>query len=378
MIVYICKMNLIELEKIESLYNSFYQNKLRGRWIQLPDIVPIMDRLSPIFKRDKIGSSFLKKDIYSIEVGKGKTKILIWSQMHGNESTGTKAVFDFFNFLENRKFKPIKESILKNCTLVFIPMLNPDGSELYTRENSQNIDLNRDVIDKKAGESILLQEVLESFNPEFCFNLHDQRTIFSIGTKNKPATLSFLAPSEDEERTITPGRKKSMKVIVSMYNSLKKFIPGQIGRYTDEFYPTATGDNFQKMGHNTILIESGHFKNDYQREISRKYTFLALLQGVCTISNNVDTQEHNEYFKIPDNQQNYLDILVKNIQYKNEKVDLGLLFKEKLENSKLQFIPEIEKTANLDAYDANTKIDGSNLRFDTKKDINEWIKNEFI
>jgi hypothetical protein len=132
------------------------------------------------------------------------------------------------------------------------------------------------------------------------------------------------------------------------------------------------------MGHNTILIESGHFKNDYQREISRKYTFLALLQGVCTISNNVDTQEHNEYFKIPDNQQNYLDILVKNIQYKNEKVDLGLLFKEKLENSKLQFIPEIEKTANLDAYDANTKIDGSNLRFDTKKDINEWIKNEFI
>ncbi len=366
-----------DLEDIESVYNSFYQNKLKGRWIQLHDIIPLIDNLHPVFKKNKIGNSFLKKDIHGIEVGNGKKKVLIWSQMHGNESTGTKAIFDLFNFLIDKRFTEINQFILKKCTLVFIPMLNPDGAEVYTRENGQKIDLNRDVIDKKAGESILLQKILENVNPEYCFNLHDQRTIFSVGKENKPATLSFLAPSEDEKRSVTRGRRKSMGIIVSMYQSLQEFIPGQIGRYTDEFYPTATGDNFQKMGHNTILIESGHYHDDYPREISRKYTFLALLQGIYSIANTIDKQDFNEYFKIPDNQQNYLDILVSHIDYMNEKVDIGILFKEKLENSKLQFIPEIEKIENLNDYNANTIIDGSKLKFEKQEDMEEWVRNEF-
>ena len=57
-----------------------------------------------------------------------------------------------------------------------------------------------------------------------------------------------------------------MNVIVAMNSMLQKIIPNFVGRYTDEFYPTATGDNFQKLGYNTILIESGHYPNDYQRE----------------------------------------------------------------------------------------------------------------
>ena len=64
---------------------------------------------------------------------------------------------------------------------------------------------------------------------------------------------------------------------------LEKIIPGHIGRYTDEFYPTATGDNFQKLGHNTILIEAGHYYNDYERDVVRKFNFYALLQGVLIL-----------------------------------------------------------------------------------------------
>ena len=59
-------------------------------------------------------------------------------------------------------------------------MLNPDGAEAYTRVNAQGIDLNRDVIDVKALESQVLQQVLKKVNPQYCFNLHDQRTIFSV------------------------------------------------------------------------------------------------------------------------------------------------------------------------------------------------------
>jgi zinc carboxypeptidase len=372
-------MEMDDFKNIERLYNSYYQNQLKGRWICLQNIIPIIDSLKSIFRINRIGQSFLKRDIFSISIGNGKKKILIWSQMHGNESTGTKALFDLFNFLsETKSFSGIKHSILSNCTVVCIPILNPDGAEVYTRENAQKIDLNRDVINKKAVESVILQDLLRNTDPEYCFNLHDQRTIFSVGKDNKPATLSFLAPSEDEGRSLTSGRKQTMEIIVSINKLLQKFIPNQIGRYTDEFYPTATGDNFQKMGHNTILIESGHFQDDYQREKSRKYTFMALLKGIYTISNRPNNQDFNDYFSIFNNKKFYLDIIVKNITFKNKKVDIGIIFKEKLENSKIIFIPEIKKIQNLDDHDANTKISDLNLIFNNKKDMNEWVKNEFI
>ena len=39
-----------------------------------------------------------------------------------------------------------------------------------------------------------------------------------------------------------------MDVIVAMNDLLQQMIPNHVGLYTDEFYPTATGDNFQKLG----------------------------------------------------------------------------------------------------------------------------------
>ena len=271
-------MNSLDTHILENWYQINYESQLQGRRILFDDIEPLIKKLSNKFKKEILGYSENNIPIYKISIGTGSIKILSWSQMHGNESTGTKALFDLFNFFENSgDLESIKDQILKQCMLQFIVLLNPDGAIKFTRENANNIDLNRDAVDRKAIESNLLRKTLEIFNPKFCFNLHDQRTIFNVaGTKN-PATLSFLAPSEDLERTITNGRIETMSVIVAMNNFLQQFIPNQIGRYTDEFYPTATGDNFQKLGHNTILIEAGHFKGDYSREITRKYNFYALL-----------------------------------------------------------------------------------------------------
>jgi hypothetical protein len=35
-------------------------------------------------------------------VGNGKKKVLLWTQMHGDEPTATMASFDMFNFLEGK------------------------------------------------------------------------------------------------------------------------------------------------------------------------------------------------------------------------------------------------------------------------------------
>ena len=315
MFFYICNMKIMDIKTLENWYSANFENRLSGRRILFDDIEPLIRELDDlVFEKNIEGESENNTSIYSIKIGTGKKKVLIWSQMHGNESTGTKAVFDLFKFFKNPdNFGLELNTILDNCTLVFIPILNPDGSEVFTRVNSNNVDLNRDAVDLLAKESKLLRRVLDEFNPDFCFNLHDQRTIFNVeGTKN-PATISFLAPSEDLERTLTDGRKETMSVIVAMNSLLSKVIPEHIGRYTDEFYPTATGDNFQKLGHNTILIEAGHYYDDYDRDVVRKFNFYALLQGLVFVASVDDYSNYKPYFEIPNNDKKCYDIIYRNV-----------------------------------------------------------------
>lgn len=324
-------MSILEKNSVIQFFKEAKEPTLFGRWIKLEDIEPLLKSIPQVAS---IGTSEEKRAIYSIALGTGPKKVLIWSQMHGNESTGTKAVFDLLNLLQLDN--PITKTILKKCTLRFIPMLNPDGAERYTRVNAKNVDLNRDAVDRTASESKLLRKVLDSFQPDFCFNLHDQRTIFGVtGTKN-PATLSFLAPSEEETRAITDSRKKTMNVIVAMNKLLQTIIPNHIGRYTDEFYPTATGDNFQKLGYSTILIESGHYYDDYEREESRKFTFYALLQGIYHISTSDAFEDYLPYFDIPNNNKIFLDI----IKRYDDREDEAFQYKEQIIDDHFTLISE--------------------------------------
>ena len=147
--------------------------------------------------------------------------------MHGNESTTTKALFDLFNFLDSDAEEVIKWK--SKFTFHFIPMLNPDGAEFYTRENANQIDLNRDFIALSQPESQLLMRVFNEIQPDFCFNLHDQRTIFGAGQTKNPATVSFLAPSYNDKKEINEVRLKAINLIASLNEKLSEFIPNQIG-----------------------------------------------------------------------------------------------------------------------------------------------------
>ncbi|NIJ46386.1 hypothetical protein FHR24_002873 [Wenyingzhuangia heitensis] len=330
-------MKKTELDILEKWYAANFENKLVGRRILLEDIEPILKKLNTPFKLEKIGDSEEGKSIYQVKLGTGPKRILLWSQMHGNESTGTKALFDLFKYINDSEHtNTFVKDLLEKCTLVFIPMLNPDGSNNFTRVNANNVDLNRDAVDLKAKESILLRHILDSFNPQFCFNLHDQRTIFNVEGYNNPATISFLAPSIDIERTLTKGRKETMAAIVAMNSVLQQIIPNHVGRYTDEFYPTATGDNFQKLGHNTILIEAGHYKNDYDRDIVRKFNFYALLSGLEYLVYNDTYTNYEPYFEIPNNGKQNYDLIIRNLKTDNNKVSsVAFQYEYEVVNNKL-------------------------------------------
>lgn len=311
-------------------------------------------------QRELLGHSFLGNDIYLLKIGCGSKKILVWSQMHGNESTGTKAMLDVFEFL--KLGHKISQNLTEKLSLYFIPMLNPDGAERYMRRNSCGIDLNRDFVKEASVEIKLLKKAVYELRPDFLFNLHDQRTIFNVGGTPRPATLSLLAPSPDKSRSVTPERKQSMEVIAYIYNRLQSILPGHIARFSDEFYPTSTGDNFMLEGFANILFEAGHYPNDYERKHVRRFNALALLLAMEKIA---DDKESNAevYVKIPENDKKSLDVLLRNVLLKSENaeslIDFGIYFEEKLnqESGQLEWFSKIEEIGDLSAYYGHLEID---------------------
>ncbi|GLU45092.1 hypothetical protein Musp01_27160 [Muricauda sp. NBRC 101325] len=265
-----------------------------------------------------------------------------------------------------------------------VPILNPDGAEAYTRINHNEIDLNRDAKERTQPESQALRKLFKNFKPDYCFNLHDQRTLFSAGNNPKPATVSFLSPSSNFERDITPTREAAMKLIVAMNSDLQERIPGQVGRYDDGFNENCTGDSFQTTGTPTILFEAGHYPEDYEREKTREYIFHALIKGLKTIADNqVHEYSTNDYFKIPENRKLFFDVIVLHSNKVNtsfkEGEKVGIRFKEVLIDDKIEFIPEIAEKGTLEGYFGHKLIecvDSKDFGFGSKdKKILELLQN---
>ncbi|HSP12575.1 MAG TPA: M14 family zinc carboxypeptidase, partial [Salegentibacter sp.] len=334
------------LNTVMEAYSSIKENTIEGRYLHLEHINPLLKKHSENFRIKEIGRSVLGKPIHRVEIGSGSIKILAWSQMHGNESTTTKAIFDLLNAASGLKDDSVLASILSKCTIRIIPMLNPDGARAYTRFNANETDLNRDAKALKEPESRILRKEFDEFQPDFCLNLHDQRTIFSAGKLAQPATLSFLTPSMDTNRKMYPEREKSMQVIVNIFNDLQGVLPGRIGRYDDAYNINCTGDSFQTLGVPTILFEAGHALSDYKREKVREYVFAALVSALNSVtSEKYSGISSSNYLEIPQNEKLFNDIILRNVLIDNQKLDISIQYKEELENETLIFVPIIEKIA---------------------------------
>ncbi len=327
---------------LQQLLSSYKSKELYGRYISFSHIEPLIENHKEHFNIDVVGRSVLKQPIHRIILGHGSTKILLWSQMHGNESTTTKAIFDVLNVFKSSKEEDI-HSILTSCTIVILPMLNPDGANMYTRNNANDIDLNRDAQALTQPESKVLRAVFDEFKPNFCFNLHGQRSIFSVGNVNKSAILSFLAPAQDTDFSVSINRKIAMDLISRVQDALQIIITNQIGIYDDSFNIDCVGDTFQSLGVPTLLFEAGHFPEDYQRETTRELIFMTLLLAFNLISDTTDLGVHHKfYFQIPQNEKLFRDIIIRNVLLEDKIVDIAIQYKEELKNDLIEFSPIID------------------------------------
>ena len=312
-------------------YEAYKEPTITHRRFKHQDIKSLILALEKPFSTHLMGKSIEGREIYLVKAGTGKTSVLLWSQMHGDEATATMALMDLFNFMnQDDDFNWLREKILNNLTLYFIPMLNPDGADRFQRRNALGVDLNRDALRLQNPETQILKRVRDSLDAEWGFNLHDQGRYYGVGNTPHAAAFSFLAPAYNYEKEINEVRGKAMKQISAMNKILQKYIPGKIAKYNDDFEPRAFGDNIQKWGTSTILIESGGFKDDWEKQYLRKLHFMLLLETFNQIADqSYEKEEIAGYNQIPFNNRGLIhDLIMRKVQVElDEKwylMDIGI------------------------------------------------------
>lgn len=312
-------------------YNDYKESSLDARRIKYTQLGPLLKAYASNkkFKVKIVGQSIEGRSISLISIGTGPINVFLWSQMHGDEPTATQAIFDILNFLDHNSFQKEKEEILNKVTLHFLPMLNPDGAEVFTRRNALGIDINRDALRLQSPEGQILKRVRDSLKADFGFNLHDQSTYYNAERTAKPATISYLAPAYNYEKEINEVRGNAMKVIVFMNTIIQKYAPGQVGRYNDDFEPRAFGDNIQKWGTSAILIESGGNYDDIEKQEIRKLNYVSIVSAIYAIAtSSYQGIAIDEYEKIPKNDRKLFDLKIENVTYdlfgKKYQLDVGI------------------------------------------------------
>lgn len=232
---------------------------------------------SSALRTEEIGKSMQGRAIRSVTFGQGKTKVLMWSQMHGDESTATMALADIFNYLAAPGSDALRDRIANALTVVFIPMLNPDGAQVFQRRNAAGIDINRDARRLSTPEARALKAERDRLQPDFGFNLHDQNARTRVGPQGKQAAIALEVPAYSDDGAYNDVRTRGRLVAATLADMFRSQIPGRVAKYDETFNPRAFGDNMQKWGVSTVLIESGALPDDPEKQKLRMLNAAAIL-----------------------------------------------------------------------------------------------------
>jgi hypothetical protein len=287
---------------LAAIWDESHISKIFPSNVRHKDLRNYLEQLKKLGVRvDEVGRSGQNREIYQMEFGKGKTRVFLWSQMHGDEPTATSALLDIFAYLQKNRDKDWVKKLAETLTLRAVPMLNPDGAEVYQRRNAQGIDINRDAVNLETPEARLLKRLRDEWSPEIGFNLHNQNALTIAGSSNRQAAISLLVVYGDAAKTPSEGHERNRRLASAIVLALENFIRGYISQYGDEFTPTAFGDNFSAWGTPVILIETGALQGKDEFYLV-KMNFIAILTALNAVANGSERGFTGaNYEGLPDN-----------------------------------------------------------------------------
>lgn len=316
---------------------------------------------SKAFRTEVIGRSILGREIRAVTFGEGPVPVLLWSQMHGDEATATMALADIFRFLAEAERDPMRERLRRSLTIVFVPMLNPDGAELFQRENAAGVDVNRDGRRLATPEAQALKAIRDRVEPRFAFNLHDQSARTRVGRTGEQAAIALLAPAFDAERSYNAVRERARLVAAEIATLLAPELRGRLARYDDTFNPRAFGDLMQTWGASTVLIESGALPDDPQKQRLRALHVPAILGALDAIATRrYEAADPAVYDSLPFNTGGASDLVIRGAQLVLPgrpplRVDVAVNFDDAVarEAGRIREIGDLEGAVAIDTLDAS-------------------------
>ncbi len=321
----------------------------------------------PLLKLDEAGKSIEGRPLYHLAFGDGKTTLLLWSQMHGDEPTATAALLALFKYFGEQADDPFVSLLRERLAIHVLIMLNPDGAERFQRRNAQDIDINRDARLLQSPEGQTLKRLKESLNPQYGFNLHDMGGRETVGKDKKLLNMAFMAPPFDEENRDSPNRLKAKKLVVIMKEALDPFISGHIARYKADYMPRAFGDAMQNWGVSTVLIESGMHDEKDPHHIVRM-NFIALLRAFDAIATGaVENADLQVYEEIPLEGADLFDILIRDALILNGsdmppfRGDIGINIMHRKDEGQIVTSGKITDLGDLSVTTGRHILEGDNL-----------------
>jgi hypothetical protein len=256
---------------------------------------------------EEVGRSLEGRAIHLLTVGRGQRRVLLWSQMHGDEPSATPALLDVADRLLR---SPDGAVVLDELTLLIVPMLNPDGAERRARRNAQGIDVNRDALQLSTPEGRLLKALRDRFSPALGFNLHDQDRRTTAGGTGRLATIALLAVSGDEKGTLTPGRARARRVCALLARTLAPFAGG-VARYDEDWNPRAFGDNLTAWGTPVVLVESGGLPPGRPAGDLTRLNYVGLIAALAALArDDAAGEDPAAYESLPRNSGGFVDVLI--------------------------------------------------------------------
>lgn len=263
------------------------------------------------FRTEVVGRSAEGRPLRHVSWGQGGKRVLLWSQMHGDESTASMALADLFRFLGEHPGHPLVQRLRQGTTLHFLPVMNPDGAARFQRRNAQGIDVNRDARALASPEARALHALRERVRPAFGFNLHDQQVGYRVGDSDRGTAMALLAPAFNDGGDVNAARARAIEVAVAIRAVLEPYIGGRIAKWDDTFNPRAFGDLTAKAGVSTVLIESGGIEGDPQKQHLRKLNFLALVGALDAIATGAHAGlPRARYDELPENGKIWPDLRI--------------------------------------------------------------------
>ncbi len=266
------------------------------------DVVRVVER----------GTSGEGRPIRVLGVGTGPEKVLLWSQMHGDEPAATCALVDLLAHLVATREEPATKVLLSRLTLLVLPMLNPDGAVRNDRRNAQGIDVNRDAVDLQSPEGRFLKEVRDRHAPAAGFNLHNQGVLVTAGEDGPQTALAVLAVPGSENEADGPAARLKKGLAAVMTKAAEPFVPGRLARYEMEYTERAFGDSMSRWGTPTVLLETGGWHGPSEAEKLVRLNFVVLLSALHAFARGEAEAAAPLYETLPYNARNRLvDLLLK-------------------------------------------------------------------